>query len=84
MRDAWRQDRGFVQFHRVGGNHFQLAGKGGGDLLQRRQAARVALHRDHLVRAFHQQRAGQAAGAGPDFIERCRRLRRPRRGRSCG
>ena len=69
MRDAVRQDRGFVQFQRIGGNDLQLAGLGGGDFFQRRQAARIALHRDHLVRAFAQQRARQSAGAGPDFVE---------------
>lgn len=64
-----RQDAGFVQFQRIIGDDLQSSRIGSGDLFQRRQAPRVALHRDHLVRPFTQQRAGQSAGTGPDFIE---------------
>ena len=69
MRAPWRQDRRFVQFQASAEMTSSLPGQARGDLVQRGQAARVALHRDHLVRAFRQQRAGQAAGARADLVE---------------
>jgi len=39
----------------------------GGDLGQRRQAARVALDGDHALRARSQDRAREAARTRPDF-----------------
>ena len=67
---ARRQQRGFVHLHRICVDHLQLAGIGLGNLCQRGQAARVALHRNHLGRAFHQQRPCQPARTGADFVHR--------------
>ena len=54
----------------------ELAGKVGAKLVERRDAAPVALDRDDR-RAGVEQGAGQSAGAGADLIDACRLRRRP-------
>jgi hypothetical protein len=67
MRIGRRQMRQRVHVERVGVQHLEAAGVGGGDLGQRGQAAGVLLDGQHAAGALGQKAARQAAGAGADF-----------------
>ncbi len=69
--------RRHVDLQRVALDHLEPAGIGGGDLGQRRQAARVALDGDDPARTAGEQGAREAAGARADFHDR-RTLQRAR------
>ncbi len=62
--------RGEIRLQRVAGNRFEPAGIVVRDLGKCCQAALVALDGDDAFGAMHQQRAGQAAGAGADLDDR--------------
>ena len=56
-----------IQRQRVGIDHLEPSGIGGGDLFQRGQAAGVFLDGQHTARTLGQEPARQAAGAGADL-----------------
>ncbi len=65
--DPAGREVGERQRQRVGRDDPQPAPGAGGELVERREEARVALDRDHLRGAGIEQRAGQPARARPDL-----------------
>src|SRR5262249_17878474 len=69
-----------IDLRRIAGNHAEPVAEMVAEFLQGRNAALVALDRNHASCAERQQRAGEAARARPDLndrhaLERCGRAR---------